>query len=317
MNEIIRNGEGSSYQVDGYEEIDEEVKAEVNNTKLMYKPEFIPFYLKEVKENGLSNTEGLVYGFIRFYLASNPKGQFYFTNEQLAYMLDVSPQTISNSIATILEKKLFKATYKQKANGGTFRLIENYKSEADYKGFNSLTTKNFIGNNNKINKNIYISKDIGKPVSLKKKDKEKKERIYGNKDINECITYLREKVGGQLDGTERENRRYCYNLLRKIKKIYPEANTVEQVKKLIDIALEDKFHKRNATSFKYLFYNFVKISKSYENERYSRNAREFEREMEEVKKREKVEYSHLRVEGENGNLVKLSDMLKKYRGNSS
>jgi hypothetical protein len=249
MNEIIKKGEGDSYQVNGYEEMDnEEVKAEVSNAKLVYKPEFIPFYLKEVKKYDFSNTEGLVYGFMRFYLSSNPGGQFYFTNDQLAYMLDVSPRTISDAVGKVLDCGEFKATYKVKASGGTFRLVES--CESDRKKPASQTSRNLLPNKNKINKNkINISKDIGKPSS------------YGNPDINTCIDYLKEKVGGQLDGTQKSNRQYCYNLIRKIKKGYPELDPVEQVKVIIEVAIADAFHSKNTTSFKYLYYNFVKIIK--------------------------------------------------------
>ena len=247
MEDIIR-GEDGSYIVNGYEYFSmEEVKAEVENAKLLYKPEFIPFYLKEVKEYGFSNTEGLVYGFMRFYLSSNPKGQFYFTNDQLAYMLDVSPRTISDAVGKVLNCGEFKAIYKVKANGGTFRLVET--CESNWKKPASLTSRNLLPNKNKINKNkINISKDIGKPS-------------HGSNDINSCIEYLKEKVGGQLDGTQKDNRQYCYNLIRKVKKGFPELDPVEQVKIVIDIATTDAFHSRNATSFKYIYYNFVKIVK--------------------------------------------------------
>jgi hypothetical protein len=251
MNEIIKKGKGDSYQVNGYEEIDnEELKAEISNAKLVYKPEFIPFYLKEVKEYDFSNTEGLVYGFMRFYLSSNPRGQFYFTNDQLAYMLDVSPRTISDAVGKVLDCGEFKATYKVKANGGTFRLVES--CESDKQKSASLTSRKLLPNNNKIKENkINISKDIDKSSS------------YGNKDINTCIEYLKEKVGGQLDGTQKENRQYCYNLIRKVKKGYPELDPIEQIQMIIDVAVKDKFHSQNATGFKYLYYNFVKIAKSY------------------------------------------------------
>lgn len=276
MEDIIKK-DGDSYDVNGYEYFDkEEVKAEIENAKLLYKPEFIPFYLKEIKEYGFNNTEGLVYGFMRFYLSNNPRGQFYFTNEQLAYMLDVSPRTITRAISKVLDCGEFEATYKVKADGGTFRLVKNVQSgkrifqlerdyrpdrldkntnrldkgvQSDWTKMTSLTRQNCLPNNNKVKENkINVSKDTDKSS-------------YGNKDINTCIEYLKEKVGGQLDGTEKSNRQYCYNLIRKIKKGYPDLDAVEQVKIVIDIATADPFHSKNATSFQYLFYNFVKIIK--------------------------------------------------------
>lgn len=247
-----------------------------DNNKLLFKPEFIPFYLEEVEKYCFNKTEGLLYGFIRFYLKNNPNGKFYFTNGQLSKILNVSEQTISNSLAKVCDCGEFKVSYKIKANGGTFRLIENNKS--DYKKSNSPTIRNLIANNNKINKNnITISKDIGEPdieseqeiYSLKeeKKGKEQKEgNGYGNKDINTCIEYFQKKLGASLDGSVQENRRYCYNLIRKMKKDYPDIAPVEQVKMLIDLAMQDRFHSKNATSFKYLFYNVQRIAQSFKSD---------------------------------------------------
>lgn len=112
-----------------------------------------------------------------------------------------------------------------------------------------------------------ISKDIGNPEqgtlipNLLVKEKTVKE--YGNSDINICIGYLKEKLGSSLDGSEKENRQYCYNLLRKLKKDYPEVKEIDSVKLLIDTAHQDKFHATQATGFKYLFYNTQKIAQSF------------------------------------------------------
>lgn len=256
---------------------------EKKNGELVFRPEFIPFYLEEVEKYNFNKTEGLLYGFIRFYLRSNPKKKFYFTNEQLATMLRVTDQTISASIKKISRCGEFKVTYKIRANGGTIRFFENksdynenYKS--DYKKTCSETTRKLVTNNNKINKNnITISKDIGKPDSKSKQkiyslkeEKEKKEQKerngYGNKDINTCIEYFQKKLGASLDGSVQENRRYCYNLIRKMKKDYPDIEPTQQIKVLIDLAMQDKFHSKNATSFKYLFYNVQRIAQSFKSD---------------------------------------------------
>ncbi len=252
----------------------EEIK---ENNKLMFRPEFIPFYLEESERYGFNKMEGLLYGFVRFYLKSNPNGKFYFTNEQLADMFKVSSQTISNSIKKVVACGEFKVTYKIKADGGTIRFFENDIS--DYKKGYSGTIRKVIGNKNKINKNnITISKDIGEPDiekkqkthSLKEKNKQKKKQEkkegYGNGDINTCIEYFQKKLGASLDGSVKENRRYCYNLIRKMKKDYPDIAPVEQVKMLIDLAMQDRFHSKNATSFKYLFYNVQRIAQSFKSD---------------------------------------------------
>jgi len=237
---------------EGYEKEVTEVLED--NNKLLFKPEFIPFYIAEVEKYHFNKTEGLLYGFIRFYLKNSPNGRFYFTNEQLAKILNTSEQTISNSLVKVCKCGEFKVSYKIKANGGTFRLIENYKS--DYKKNYSPTIRKVIANKNKINKNkLNMSKDIGK-----------KPNSYGNEDINICISYLKQKISADLDGSVKENRRYCYNLLRKLKKQYPDTEAVDNIKLLIDIGVQDRFHRKNITSFKYLFYNAQRIIQSYKSD---------------------------------------------------
>lgn len=102
-----------------------------------------------------------------------------------------------------------------------------------------------------------ISKDIRKPVQR------------GSSDINECVKYLEQKIGASLDGTVKENRQYCYNLLRKMKKDYPESDPVDNIKLLIETALKDKFHSKNSTGFKYLYYNTQKISVSFKKNKFN------------------------------------------------
>jgi phage replication O-like protein O len=85
---------------------------------------------------------------------------------------------------------------------------------------------------------------------------------YGNPQINECISFLKESLGGSPDGSQKENRRFCKLLLDKFKKDYPEEDNVYQIKFLIEVAKRDSFHAKNATSFKYLYYNAQKIVQS-------------------------------------------------------
>ncbi len=99
----------------------------------------------------------------------------------------------------------------------------------------------------KHNYNNTISKDIGKQVS------------YGNPDINSLMDFLKEKLGGSPDGTIKENRRYAYLLLKRIKKDYPQRDSVSIIKFLIQAGLQDNFHGKNLTSFKYLYKNAQKI----------------------------------------------------------
>jgi len=105
---------------------------------------------------------------------------------------------------------------------------------------NSLTIP-IKNNTNKKN----ISKDIEKSLSLKKE--------FGNENINYLLKVFKELTGlSILDGSEKENRRYCWLAIKKF-------GGWENVEKIIKVALKNDFHKNNLTNFKYLYYNGVKI----------------------------------------------------------
>lgn len=98
---------------------------------------------------------------------------------------------------------------------------------------------------------ISSKEDTGKPVPS-----------YGNKDINTIYAFLKEKLGGTPDGSQKENRRFAYLLFNKFKKDYPDKNPVELVKFLIEAGLGDNFHGKNITNFKYLYYHSQAIIQS-------------------------------------------------------
>lgn len=77
---------------------------------------------------------------------------------------------------------------------------------------------------------------------------------FGNEDVNRLISLLKERMGlKKLDGSEKQNRRYCWLCLRKF-------GSREAVEKLIEIGARSRFHSQNLTSFKYLYYHGVKIA---------------------------------------------------------
>ena len=253
------------------------------NAKLVFSPDFIPFYRDVQDKFKLTCKQTLIYGFIRFY-KTKCSGRFYFTDEQIGKVVGCHANTAQEAISLLKKLNLIKVGHKIKAGGGTVRFV---KSVAIL--IQSDTTipiqenpvfrvqENLGTNENRINENKTISKDIGKPDSKSKQkiyslkeEKEKKEQKerngYGNKDINTCIEYFQKKLGASLDGSVKENRRYCYNLIRKMKKDYPDIAPVEQVKMLIDLAMQDRFHSKNATSFKYLFYNVQRIAQSFKSD---------------------------------------------------
>lgn len=271
MKEIIKKDSETSYHVVGYEEMDQQEHESIEeNNKLIFRPEFIPYYLKEVQKYGFSNTEGLVYGFVRFYLKNNPRGQFYFTNEQLAYMLDVSISTISNSINKICECGEFKVTYKVKANGGTFRLLES--SESDYEKVKSQTLKKLRPNNNKINNNKINNIIIQKEASFKILEEQETRRELSEK-LGIDIRVVNKECDSMIDWIKSKGKRY-------------------------------KDYKAFARNW------LRRIPAWKANENYNQNAKQFEDKWQKIKGDEKRIHEDWEVDDGEGGFVKLSDMLK-------
>lgn len=283
MKEITTKQDGDLYPLVEMEGVDNDVVEVVKgNNELLFKPEFIPFYLGEVKKYGFSNTEGLVYGFVRFYLKNNPNGKFYFTNEQLAHMLGVSPSTISNSMSKICECGEFKVTYKIKANGGTFRLLEN--CESDYEKVKSQTMKKLRGNKNNINKNNinkYIC-DFNSFWSIypKKVGKKKSEEIYKRKVVSKEIE------DSVLEGV----RKY-------VNKWKAEATDIKYIPNPATWLNQERWEDEVVVS----------------NERFNRYSREREKQWEEVKRKERENYNNSFVDDGKGGMVRLGDFVKRFK----
>jgi len=105
---------------------EEKQNNEINrsNAKLAFSPKFIPFY-PVLSEIWLDNTETLLYWFIDFYLSSGKTERFYFTNEQLSDMLNVSERKITDSIKKLKEMWLIYPKYKIRNEWGKIRFINN------------------------------------------------------------------------------------------------------------------------------------------------------------------------------------------------
>lgn len=137
------------------------------------------------------------------------------------------------------------------ANYSLYQDPKNYESHTE--NFTKATRKpqssHTINKNEKNVKNDNMSKDIVKTS-------------HGDEDINKSIKYLEESIKGSLDGTQQENRRYCYLLINRFKKDYPTRQSAQLIQFLISRGLEDRFHSKNITNFKYLYYNAMKIIQS-------------------------------------------------------
>jgi len=96
-----------------------------------------------------------------------------------------------------------------------------------------------------------ISKDITESTS------------FGDKNINELIVYFKEKFNlPLLDGTEKQNRRYCWLCLKKF-------GSVDKIKLLIDAAVLNSFWATRITSFPQLYYKGVNIISSSRDYKFS------------------------------------------------
>jgi predicted transcriptional regulator len=152
-----KNGMETEHLLFSYDEEEMQKRDIANaNASKVFTPEFIPYYPEVSKRYKLSQTETLLYGFIRFYMG-NSTGRFYFTNEQLGSIFDCSESTVNNAIANLAQKKLIIKGIKQKANGGTIRFITNVRllenSYSDYEKTKTLSMRKLRANNNKINNN--------------------------------------------------------------------------------------------------------------------------------------------------------------------
>ena len=125
------------------------------NEPSIYKPEFIPFYIGIKKRYNLTDTQTLIYGFVRFYLANG--GEFYFSNKGIAEAIgkeELSVQAISVAIKALIGKNLLEATYKIKASGGKIRFLRlkaEFNSDLKYTLTQSSST--LEENKNKIKEN--------------------------------------------------------------------------------------------------------------------------------------------------------------------
>lgn len=129
--------------------------------KLVFTPEFIPYYGEVKKEFGISHVATLIYGFVRFYL--HKKGAtFYFTNKQLGEILDVSEDRAGKCFMELQTKNLVSVNYRIKGGGGKVRFVDFvYGRTVENNGSEQLKTQstkpaethlksNYI-NNNKLN----------------------------------------------------------------------------------------------------------------------------------------------------------------------
>lgn len=171
--EEIKNA-SITVEKDGYTEenmmfvySDEEMERnEINseNAKLVFSPEFIPFYRDIQEKFQLTDKQTLIYGFIRFYKIKC-SGRFYFTDKQLGQVVGCHEQTAQEAISVLKKKGLIECGHKIKAGGGTIRFIKRVLLPI-VQNIPSTMVENIPTNKNKINKNKInnILKDTNIPL---------------------------------------------------------------------------------------------------------------------------------------------------------
>lgn len=152
----------------------EDISIAQSNSKHLFTPEFIPFHIDIQRRYKLSLAETLIYGFIRFFL-KNSSNSFYFSNQQISELLDVSERTVSRSIKNLNKKKVLAVRYKRKSDGGQIRFVKPTGQFGELVLDNLASSKRTksLGNNNKINKNSINKGSLKKDVDNSPRPKPK------------------------------------------------------------------------------------------------------------------------------------------------
>lgn len=223
-----------------------------------------------------SNTKFL---FLHFLLKANHKekkwqgikiksGQLITGLDKLKKETSISTQSLRTSINRLKSTSEITSKSTNKYRIITIVKWEEYQMTKD-KQTSKLTSKltnkqqstnNQLTANNNI-KNIKNEKNISKEIQAKPE--------YGNPLINKLINKLKELNDIiSLDGTIKENRKYCFLLIKnKIKPEFQKRNKNPSDNEIV-FSLEaifnkaDAFHLKNLTNFKYFYYNFNKIIQS-------------------------------------------------------
>lgn len=148
------------------EEEQEENKIAKNNADCVFRPKFIPVYPAMLQHFSL--IEAAIFGFIDFYLSNNER--FYWSNEKIAEMLNISERSVTWAISHLEKEWLIKTKYRIKAWWGKIRFIEKQNITTQTRKICYSNKKDMLDiYNNIINNNII---DIKKEKINKKEKKE-------------------------------------------------------------------------------------------------------------------------------------------------
>ena len=225
------------------------------------------------------------------YLQSKPK-DWQFSVEKIASQTKEGKDAIRRTLQELegfgyLTRKLAYDDEEKKISGYNYILnakpilLKTNPTENQSTGFSEdISKKDIVRKNNILLNNKLLSNTGKASVSPKRKTPKK--------EIDEIIEYLKSTLSlDELDGTRKQNRQYANLLLHKFK-------SVALIKKVIQIAALDKFHRANLTSTRYLYYNAVKIVRAYrarkqkeksnDQEFWEKKAQEFKQKLDETSK---------------------------------
>jgi len=217
-----------------------------------------------------------------YHLSANPdnkiKGWCFASKKYISDFIRLNERYVFRSIKKLIEKNLVEkdeATKHIRTTKLWYDLVVMPKAKIEYDKMSEGMTKchrdydkmseplrqNVIGTMTKCQSYNNTYNEIYKKNTPSPNGEEAKpaDKQYGNPEINECVSFFKAELDGELDDSVAGNRRYAKLLLDKFRKAYPDTAPVDNVQALIRAARKDKFHKRNATSFKYLYYNAQKI----------------------------------------------------------
>lgn len=117
----------------------EQSQADKAHAKILFTPEFIPFYMDVQKQYGLSMIETLLYGFVRFFLNNSGK-KFFFSDEQISEILNCSMKTTSKAIKKLRDEGIIQTSYRMRAGGGRVRFVSFTECNYQPKGYSTTTS---------------------------------------------------------------------------------------------------------------------------------------------------------------------------------
>lgn len=151
------------------EEERQEVMINKANAAAVFRPQFIPVDPELLQV--LTPYEAIILGFIRFFTA-NAERRFYFTNDQIAEMLNCSNDTITKAVKKLKELDLISVSRSVRSGGGQIRFIRPDLEKSRLRKFLSCNSENSLVATQKkpvSNKNKIKEKDIDKSISQKKR----------------------------------------------------------------------------------------------------------------------------------------------------